>query len=95
MTEWDTGLVSDDSLFPSDAGLVERGVEFARLRVVVIGEPGAKVGAISPKIRPAAKTQPPTACRIRESPVKLPVMNTFGATSSEVSAFARSVRPDT
>ena len=45
-------------------------------------------------MRPAANTQPPTAWRMRESPVRLPVMKTFSATSSEVSAFARSVRPD-
>ena len=75
--ERDTGLVPVEMLLTSDAGLAERGVEFARLKEVVVGESGVKVGAIAPNIRPAAKTQPPTACRMRESPVKLPVMNTF------------------
>lgn len=88
----DTGLVSVDSLLPSDVGLVDRGVELARLGV--LGESEGKVGGMAARIRPAAKTQPPTACRISESPVRLPVMKTLGATSSEDSAFARSVRPE-
>ena len=45
-------------------------------------------------MRPAAKTHPPTACRISESPAKLPMMNTSLATSSDDSDFTRRVRPD-
>ena len=93
-TARDTGLVPVDSLLLSDVGLVERGVELARLNEVAEGEFDAKVGGMTPRIRPAANTQPPTACRIRESPVRLPVMKTLGATSSEDSALGRSVRLD-
>ena len=42
----------------------------------------------------AAKTQPPYANRTSESPVKLPVTKTFGATSSVLSTRGRRVRPD-
>jgi hypothetical protein len=45
-------------------------------------------------MRPAAKTQPPTACRMSESPARLPMIKTFLATSREDSALARSVRPE-
>ena len=49
---------------------------------------------MAPRMRPAAKTHPPTACLISVSPVRLPVMKTLLATSRVPSAFARSVRPD-
>lgn len=90
----DTGLVPVDSLLPSEAGLVERGVELARLNEIAEGDFGAKIDGMTSIIRPAANTHPPTACRISESPVRLPVMKTLRATSSEDSAFVRSVRPD-
>lgn len=51
-------------------------------------------GGMAPSILPAAKTQPPTACLINESPARLPIMKTFLATSREISALGRRVRPD-
>jgi hypothetical protein len=52
------------------------------------------MGGRTPRIRPAAKTQPPTACLINESPARLPIMKTLLATSSDVSDLVRSVCPD-
>lgn len=74
----------------SDDGETDRGVEIEGAGVLS----GENVGAMTPRIRPAAKTQPPTAWRIRESPARLPMMKTFLATSREDSAFGRSVRPE-
>ena len=78
---------------PSDTGDEDRRVDDEQREVVLFD---IYVVEISFKIRPAAKTQPPTACRMSESPVKLPMMKTFLATSRECSdsAFARNVRPD-
>ena len=51
-------------------------------------------GGIAARMRPAEKTHQPIACRISESPARLPTMNTSLATSRETSAFGRRVRPE-
>lgn len=55
---------------------------------------GEYAGGMYFRMRPAAKTQPPMACRMRLSPARLPMMKTLGATSRDDSALARRVRPD-
>lgn len=69
-------------------GEAERGVD-----ELDVEDEGYEEG-MAPRMRPAAKTQPPTACLMSESPARLPMMNTFLATSREDSVLARSVRPD-
>lgn len=84
------GLDGDEEAGEMDCGVDDGTGEEELLSSVVY------VLGISPRMRPAVKTQPPTACLMSESPVSEPVMNTFLATSREDSdsAFALRVRPE-
>jgi hypothetical protein len=86
----EAGLVFRDFWSESEAGDDERGVDDMGEET----EFGEYVVGMALEMRPAAKTHPPTACLIRVSPVRLPVMKTLLATSRVLSAFVRSVRPD-
>jgi hypothetical protein len=89
------GLETEDPVGDDEVEVLSHSAEGEEERVeeTVVGE-REYVGEMLPRIRPAVKTQVPTAWRIRESPAKLPMMKTSRVTSREDSALARRVRAE-